>query len=683
MSSTLKSDMTKTEQRIHTLRTELHRHNHLYHTKGTTEITDAQFDQMLAELQKLETEHPEFADPNSPTSRVGSQPFDGFATHTHAVRMLSLDKFFNIDDLLAWWTANPHIITIEPKIDGISLDLRYENGALVRAVTRGDGTVGAVCTENARAISSIPLILSTPFTGHVRGEVYMSRQSFAENNRRLEDEGEEPFANPRNAAAGTFKSLDPRVVAQRKLDFVAYQVIDQLTLGLHDTLERLTNWGFITPGTLSLRAGVGCYGLTFAPDPLVMSHIPKVIENMGGLNDKLPVETDGLVIKFTDPKVREELGAGTRSLKWAVAFKFPPKRVPTKLLGIELTVGRTGMVVPNARLKPVQVCGTTVSNASLCNQDEVDRLGIRIGDTVYVEKSGEIIPKVVGIAETCDNAEIPEYGSEAAAKRAWKFPTHYVDTYTGQQGTRAIIHLCRVGVHYWLSSAGISMDCLHARLTHATSKLALDWDGCGPAQIATLLAHGTRDLIGLFMVAPANTGLEGKALERFLSSREEVKRRPLWRFFRAICTDGVGSTYCKQLASVGRNWRGVLAIPLWRLEELMGPVKANAFHCVHDELEKIFQQLESLGCVLDDDKLAGGGKQPLKGLVFCVTGTLSKGRDEVQALIESAGGLAKSGVTKATNYLVVGDEPGGSKLKAAEKHGTKQITEAELYALMQ
>jgi DNA ligase (NAD+) len=666
-------------KRIQELRFQLHRHNHLYHTQGKTEITDAQFDTLLTELQKLEEQHPECHNPNSPTARVGGQPFDGFPEHKHAVKMLSLDKVFTDEDLISWWEANPYTIACEPKIDGISLSLYYENNQLVRAVTRGDGVTGAVCTENARAIPGIPLVLPGPnFTVEVRGEVYMSKASFEANNRRMVDEGEEEFANPRNAAAGTFKSLDPRVVAQRKLSFVAYQVISQPLQGWHDTQGLLKQWGFKTATQLLLDARITYVDVL--PQG-AQTRLTQIVEALHTDLERLPVETDGLVIKIADAKVREELGAGTRTIKWAIAYKYPPKQKSTKLLDIELTVGRTGIVCPNARLEPVDVCGTTVSNASLCNQDEIERLGIRIGDLVLVEKSGEIIPKVVGIAATGDGAPIPDYGSPEAKARAWKFPTTYRDTRFG----RLPLPLKREdgAAHYRLMQPDASFDCRHAQLVHATSKLALDWDGCGPAQVDTLMGTGNLTISQFFTVSQKNSGLTGKAAERFFTSLEEVKRRPLWRFLRAICTDGIGSTYCKQLATLARNWRAVMAIPQWRLEELMGPVRAQAFVTAKPDLVTTLTELEQHGCVLDDDKLAGGGAQPLKGMVFCVTGSLTKGRDEVQALIEAAGGLAKSGVTKATTYLVVGDDPGGSKLKAAVKHGTQQISEAELYALME
>jgi DNA ligase (NAD+) len=277
--------------------------------------------------------------------------------------------------------------------------------------------------------------------------------------------------------------------------------------------------------------------------------------------------------------------------------------------------------------------------------------------------------------------KLPAYGSPEAKARAWKFPTHYTDSRGA--GVRHRLVRAEGAAHYRLAQPAACFDCIHAQLVHATSELALDWDGCGPAQIDVLMANGVLTVPQLFNITAAQGGLKGKAAERFDASLEAVKRRPLWRFLRALCADGIGSTYCKQIATLTRSWRHALALPLWRLEEIMGPVKAAAFTSAKLELGYALGELERLGCVLDDDKLAGGGAQPLKGLVFCITGTLTKGRDEMQALVEAAGGLAKSGVTAATDYLVCGSDPGGSKLKAAAKHETQVITEDELYALME
>lgn len=672
------------KKRIQELRDILHHHNNLYHVVGKPVIPDAKFDELLVELQSLETLHPECFDANSPTQRIGGAPLTEFTQFTHKVKMLSLEKVFTPEEFLTWWKGEP--IALEPKIDGLACSLHYAEGRFIKAVTRGDGAVGDDVTANVRTIKTVPLVLMehgkvVQYTGEIRGEVYFSKSRFETLNKELDAAGEEPFANPRNGAAGTLKSLDSKEVARRQLSFVAYSVVDATARNYLEEQKSLRAIGFETASGMAESIKLDPYLLAAATKDTLPILLAPVLQTWRVQLTKLPVETDGAVLKYTSGALRQELGAGTKTVKWAVAYKFPPKQGVTTLEAIELSVGRTGIICPNARLKPVVLEGTTISNASLCNQDEIERLGIKPGDQVLIHKSGEIVPKVVGIHKTGDGAEVPDYGSPEAAERAWKFPTHYDDTRESLDGKSCPHKIYRRSgeVAYRLLEPDMSLDCIHAQLTHATSKLALDWDGCGPAQIDVLPVTTVQ---GLFNIRANCTGLTGKLLDNFLASREEVKRRPLWRFLRALCTDGIGSTYCKQLATIGRNWRAVLEIPLWRLEELMGPVKAHAFSSAVPGLRLELEELEAAGCVLDDDKTSGGGAKPLQGMVFCITGSLSKGRDEVQNLIEAAGGLAKSGVTKATTYLVAGDEPGGSKLKAAQKHGTKIISEAELFELM-
>jgi DNA ligase (NAD+) len=672
------------KKRIQELRDILHYHNKAYHVLGKPEITDAKFDELLAELQGLEAMHPECFDANSPTQRIGGAPLTEFTQFTHNVKMLSLEKVFTVEEFLTWWKGEP--VGLEPKIDGLACSLHYADGRLDKAVTRGDGAVGDDVTTNVRTIKTVPLVLMehgkvVRYTGEIRGEVYFSKARFEALNKAIEASGEEPFANPRNAAAGTLKSLDSKEVARRQLSFVAYSVVDANTRNYYDEQKSLRAIGFETASGMAEAIKLDPYLLTQATKDTMPILLGPVLQVWRAQLAKLPVETDGAVLKYTSGALRQELGAGTKTVKWAVAYKFPPKQGVTTLEAIELSVGRTGIICPNARLKPVVLEGTTISNASLCNQDEIERLGIKPGDLVLIHKSGEIIPKVVGIHKTGDGTEVPDYGSPEAAERAWKFPTHYDDIRESLDGKSCPHKIYRRSgeVAYRLLEPDMSLDCIHAQLTHATSKLALDWDGCGPAQIDVL---PVTTVPGLFKLRSDCTGLTGKLLENFLASREEVKRRPLWRFLRALCADGIGSTYCKQLATIGRNWRTVLEIPLWRLEELMGPVKAHAFSSAVPTLRMEFEELEQAGCVLDDDKTSGGGAKPLQGMVFCITGSLSKGRDEIQNLIEAAGGLAKSGVTKSTNFLVAGLEAGATKLKAAEKHKVKVIEESELYEML-
>lgn len=663
-----KEAFARIAQKITDLRRELQDLDFQYHALGQSPIPDHEFDAKLRELEVLEKDYPQFADPNSPTARLGAKPVDGFPEVKHAKKMLSLAKVFTPGELHAWLVKNQAIVYGEPKVDGLAVKLHYDLGRLTLAVTRGDGTTGADVTANARAIASIPLILPEPFTGEVVGEVYMSKASFEANNAKLIAEDEEPMANPRNAAVGTFKSKDPKVVAERHLDFIAY--------GPHSR-DKLTQLGFRIPDVIGFLS----HGMTEDLIATMLSAMQAQVKEQAFV-------TDGAVLKIQDQARREELGEGNTSPNWAIAYKFPPERVRTKLLDIRLSVGRTGRIVPNAVLEPVVVSGTKVSAATIHNEDQVKRLGINIGDDVWIEKAGEIIPAVVGVAFREVSHGVPTIEGESEedftvrfnAHNAWRMPDVFIDSEGGQN------QITRVEgeVAHKLAFPKTCVDCVHAQLKHMTGKSCLDWDGLGAEHCWTLVVNGVKDLYELMTIAPEDTGLEGKVLARFLESREAVKKAPLWRVFHALAPEGIGTTYCKQLAALTRSWRALVATPAWRCEELMGEVKGKALHAAFAQIAEDFAKLEQIGCVLDDDKLSNNGAaQTLKGMVFCVTGTLSKGRDEIHAIIEAHGGLAKSSCGKSTAYLVCGDDPGATKLKAAEKHGVKIINEQELYALIQ
>lgn len=381
-------------QRINSLRTELHKHNYLYHTLGRPLITDAEYDALYQELLRLEARHPEAADPNSPTQRVGA-PVDGFAKVTHARRMLSLDNAFTADDVLGR-LDRVHAV-LEPKVDGLSLKLVYRNGRLDRAVTRGDGMQGDDVTTNARTIATVPLVLPHAVDLEVTGEVYMTYSRFNALNRELEKAGEELLANPRNAAAGTLKSKHPGDVAQRRLHFVAHGCVTELP-GVTTHLELMAYLERMQFQSTRLL-------------PQTKGHAPVttdlVLEDAGALSTAisdaqlrlryLDLPTDGLVFKVNSLALQRELGEGTKSPRWAVAYKFPPERKATRLTAVTLQVGRTGRITPVAEVEPVQLSGTTVRRASLFNFDEIRRLGVDIGKTVVIEKSAEIIPRIVAV----------------------------------------------------------------------------------------------------------------------------------------------------------------------------------------------------------------------------------------------------------------------------------------------
>lgn len=663
----MSSAIVKIGEKIQALQEELHDLNYRYHSLGETPVPDHEFDTKLRALEVLEKDYPQFHYLNSPTARIGGAEVAGFPEVKHRAKMLSLEKVFSASELLTWLGKRGAVTHVEPKVDGLALELTYDEGTLLRAVTRGDGSVGADMTQNARAIATIPLQLRARFNGTIRGEVYMSKESFATCNAKLVEEGEDEMANPRNAVVGTFKSKDPKVVAARKLDFIAYGPCHP------DELKRL---GFKFTQPLGMFTA-----------QMEQEHINQLLAHFRGLLSSLPFECDGLVVKIMDQAVRDNLGDSNTAPKWAVAFKYPPQRVRTSLRDIKLSVGRTGRICPNAVLTPVTVAGTKVSAATLHNEDQVKRLGVAIGDDIWLEKAGEIIPAIVGRASDvvvdysgCESPDAYENARKAAElAHAWTMPA----TFTDSRGKEHLIVRNDGEVVHRLASPEDCQDCAHAQLEHMTGKTCLDWDGLGSEHCLTLVGHGVRNLADLMRIAPEATGLSGKVLERFVAARADAKTTALWRVFYALSPEGIGRTYSKQLAALARNHEAITGWALWRLEELIGPDKAATLHAELPKMAKQMAELVALGMVLDDDKLASnGGPQQLKGLVFCVTGTLTKSRDAVIEIIEAAGGLCKSSCGKATAYLIAGDDPGATKIKAAEKYGVKVIGETELYALM-
>jgi DNA ligase (NAD+) len=396
------------------LRKEIHAHNHAYYVLGTPTVTDADYDALFRDLKTLEEKYPQIADSNSPTARIGSPVMSTFKKTNHVRKMLSLDNAYTAQEVTDFFSGTPGVLVCEPKFDGLSLSLAYNKGNLVQAVTRGDGTTGDDVTQNARVIRSIPLTLPFPATCQVRGEVYMPIPAFESINVELEKAGEDLFANPRNAAAGTLKNRDSRIVAKRHLAFVAYNVVApaefvqtmQPLLAMkvmppthQSVLTGLENLAFITPLSCYTINGGKVDMTRFLQSDAVLG-VEKVIHDLDALRQELTVLTDGLVFKLNSLEAQDILGNGTRSPKWATAYKYPPERKPTVLKDIEISVGRLGTLTPVAILEPVQLSGTTVQRASLMNVDEIARIGgLSIGDVVLVEKSAEIIPRVVKVYE--------------------------------------------------------------------------------------------------------------------------------------------------------------------------------------------------------------------------------------------------------------------------------------------
>ena len=678
----------ETRKRLDTLRREVHRHNHAYHTVGKPTITDADFDILFRELKELEAAWPELADPNSPTARVGSQAMSSFAKVPHQRKMLSLDNAYSVADVTSFFD-HPDSGIVEPKIDGLSLTLRYQDGRLIQAITRGDGSTGDDVTDNARCISSIPLVLLYPISMEVRGEACMTFAVFNELNRQLAEAGDDQFANPRNAAAGSMKSKDSREVAKRRLTFIAYNAADPMEFmadickalkmeldRTHDNvLKYLGRIGFMTVYNYPM-AQTNCLRSFFCTALKNDDNVTKALAWGEEMRQFAPFPTDGLVFKVNDLAIQSELGDGTRAPKWAVAFKFPPERKATRLKQVEVSIGRHGTLTPVAILEPVQLSGTTVQRASLCNQDEVERLGISVGDDVFVEKSAEIIPKVMGVAhknttftwhmpETCPCCNTPVKRDEGTV--AYYCPNE----------------ACRVQVI--------------ERLKHALGKSSLDWDGMGEETVTAIveasLFNGVPQITQLshIIALPGDIiaeVLKPAALKKFLTERERVKKAPLWRKIHALGIEGIGRNTAKDLAI---KWNSAVIMltnephhdiqaAIDDVKSVLGDVVLDRFVNFMQKNAKEIEALESYGYLFEEAAERIG---VLTGKVFCITGTMMSGtREWVGQLVESKGGTVKSSVSKKVDYLVSGPGGGANKAAAAQKHGTQIITEEQLYLLM-
>lgn len=643
------------KQRIEQLTEELNRHCHAYYVLDAPVISDHEYDKLFYELREIEGIYPEYALPNSPTKRIGGVATT-FAKIRHGRRMLSLENAYTPKEVIEWFGDHAEV-TIHPKIDGASLKLIYKNGELVQAVTRGDGTHGEDVTANARTIMTVPLKLLEPVTTEIVGEVYMRYSIFNEHNTRLEVEGEDPFANPRNAAAGSLKLKNSTDVAARKLSFVAYGTSVDMP-GI-TTQRELDEWleclGFQSVFMLPATGDMEMLPRTTKLDSL--NYLTALIAGLDTLREKLDLPTDGLVFKLNDMAAQRELGEGTRAPKWAVAYKYPPERKSTRLIGITLQVGKSGKLTPVAELAPVQLSGTTVSRASLCNADEIARLGVDVGDTVLVEKSAEIIPKVMGCAHPVEG------------KRAWQMPDNCPCCGTKLEKPEGFVdYFCP------------NRDCdeqVFARLKHALGKQSLDLDGCGEVMIRLLMNNGVRRLSDVFTFDRIREVAKASASKRFYEGRAKAKEAAFWRKLHALGIDGLGRTLCQDVA----NRFGSLAAiydELDTFKELVGAsVYANFIEQVDgDEIER----LEQLGFIFHENKANAG---PLSGKSFVITGTLSTGtRDEVSRLIEEAGGSVKNAVSKTTSYLIMGEAGGAQKRTRAEAYKVPIISEQELFKMM-
>jgi len=652
--------------RAERLRREIRRHEHLYYVLAKPEISDLAFDKLLAELRALEEADPRLVTADSPTQRVGGAPVDELPQLRHATPMLSLDNSYNEGELEEWYARatrglgrKPDGLVAELKIDGVSLALTYERGLLARAVTRGNGEVGDEVTGNARTIRALPLALgeTVPLV-EVRGEVYLPHDVFSTLNRARREEGEEPFANPRNAAAGSIRLLDPRECARRRLAFFAYQIprVVGTSLERHsDGLGRLAGWGFaVNPGWRR------CAGL---------AEVHAFIAEWGGKRSRLGFDIDGVVVKVDSLEEQRALGSTAKFPRWAVAYKYPPEGERTRVKGVVVQVGRTGALTPVADLEPVLLAGSTVSRATLHNADEVARLDVRVGDTVWVAKGGDVIPKVVAVD--------PEARPEGT--RPFKFPERCPECHTpvvrepGEVAVRCPNRACpavrRQGLFHFVSRAGMDIEGLGRRLieqlldTGMITDAASLWD-LDPEALAELPQWGEKSATNL------------------LAELEAARTRPLWRLLVALGIRHVGEKAAKVLAARFGSLGALARAGEETLQQVegVGPTIASSVvaYFGDSENEGLVRRLRQRGVDPREEGSTGAETLgPLVGQTFVLTGTLSRSREQVGALLEEFGAKVTDSVSRKTSFVVAGADP-GSKLAKARELGVKVLDEAAL-----
>ncbi|WP_242093263.1 NAD-dependent DNA ligase LigA [Aestuariivivens sediminicola] len=659
--------MNEIKQKIEKLRHELRQHNYNYYVLDQAIITDYEFDLKLKELQDLEEKHPEFYDENSPTQRVGGQITKNFETVTHEHRMYSLDNSYSKDDLLDWEKRINKIIegeiqyTCELKYDGASISLTYEEGRLIKAITRGDGYQGDNVTANVKTIRSVPLKLKgdVPLKFDIRGEIILPFEGFHKMNEERIEIGEEPYRNPRNTASGSLKLQDSAEVAKRPLECLLYNIVGT-NLGIHtqyECLEKAKHWGFKVP-----EAAKVCRS---------MEEVFDYIHYWNEERHKLPYETDGVVVKVNSLRQQDELGYTAKSPRWAIAYKFKAERVSTRLNSITYQVGRTGAITPVANLEPVELSGTTVKRASLHNADQIEKLDIRVGDVVYVEKGGEIIPKVLGVdftkrlvdsKPTTYILHCPECGTELVRQEGEA--QHYCPNYNG----------CKPQII--------------GRIQHFISRKAMDIEGLGGETVALLVNEGLinnySDLYELTVeeVIPLERMAE-KSANNLIEGIANSKTIPFERVLYALGIRYVGETVAKKLA---RHFRSLDALAKASQEDLVhldeiGEKIARSVVLFFSSYENnyIIDRLRNFGVQLkiSEEELVGLTDK-LKGDVIVISGVFEHvSRSELKKLIEDNGGKVSSSISSKTSYIVAGTNMGPSKKEKAMKLNIQLLSEID------
>ncbi|WP_126445587.1 NAD-dependent DNA ligase LigA [Sulfuricystis multivorans] len=657
------------------LRAEIERHNYAYYVLDAPTIPDAEYDKLFRALQQLETEYPELVTPDSPTQRVGGQPLSAFREVRHRVPMLSLNNAFSAEEVEAFDRRcreglGKVVISYacEPKFDGLAITLRYEDGLFVQGATRGDGFTGEDVTQNLRTVRNIPLRLAgadVPPLIEVRGEVLMLKRDFEKLNERQRAAGEKEFANPRNAAAGSLRQLDPKITAQRPLRFYAYGVADagavRPTPTLHsEMMARLSSWGI--PVARERAVVQGARGLL------------GYFERIGRQRRSLPYDIDGVVYKVDDLADQERLGFVARAPRFAIAHKFPAEEALTTVLAIDVQVGRTGALTPVARLAPVFVGGVTVTNATLHNEDEVHRKDVRVGDTVIVRRAGDVIPEVVAI--------VPE--RRPPHTHPFVMPTHCpVCGSRVEKPEGEAIARCTGGLF-----------CPAQRkqtLLHFASRRAMDIEGLGEKLVDQLVDQGivatVADLYRLDLPTLANLERMGeKSAQNLLAAIDKSRQTTLARFIYALGIRNVGEATAKDLARHFGRLEALMRADVAALQQVpeVGPVVAESIAHFFSEPHnrKVIEALIAAGVRWPEETSRRAAPAPLAGKTFVLTGTLpTLTRDQAKALIEEKGGKIAGSVSKKTDYVVVGTDP-GSKFTKAQELGITMLDEKQLRELL-
>ncbi len=656
--------------RLEVLRQELHRHNHLYYVEARPLISDKEFDLLLRELQDIEAQFPDLITLDSPSQRVGGAPIDGFAQIQHTVPMMSLDNTYSESELVAFFARLQKGLgrekidcIIEPKVDGVAITIRYENGVLKHGATRGDGRTGDDVTTNLKTIRRLPLRLpkDSPQSFEVRGEVFMPKAVFARLNQEREEAGEQLFANPRNSTAGTLKLLDSKIVAKRPLDIVFYGLTDATDIQVDSQTE---------VHALLDRAGLRKADHVWRTD--TAEGLLAAIRDLDEKRKTLPYETDGAVIKVNNFADQRQLGVTSKAPRWAIAYKYQPEQAETKILAVDIQVGRTGALTPVARLEPVLVSGSTVSNATLHNYEEIERKDIRIGDTVVIEKAGEIIPAVVSVKTE------KRLGTEIRLTP----PTHCPVCGTAVHRDEELVVIRCPNPH--------CPEVLKRRIEHFVSRGAMDISGLGESVVAQLvdlrLVRDVADLYALNELLLARLDRIGtKSIDNYLKAIDTSKKQDPWRLVFGLGILHVGAGGARKLLE---HFGSIDAIAAASVEDLtqcpdIGGIVAPSIHAWFRESENValLQRLREAGLNFTQTTVEAASEK-LAGTTWVITGTLSQDRETIADTIRSHGGKISSSVSGKTSYVLAGEEA-GSKLDKATKLGVKVLSEPEFRAMIE